>query len=487
MPDRAPAIVLDDITKIYRLYQSPSEQALDVFGLSWLRFWRKPEYHDRAALEDVSLTVGHGERIGIIGRNGAGNTTLLKLITGNFAPTRGTVTVNGSVQALINIGLGFHPEFTGYDNIKSSLIYNGLTKIEINAAIDDIIEFVELDDYLHQPLKTYSLGMQSRLYFATATAIRPDILIIDEVLGAGDAYFSIKSADRMKRLTSSGATLLLVSHSMTQILQFCDEAIWIENGRVMLRDKSLTVVNAYEKFISEMERGKKASPSQVTTERHWLTERVLQQLIAEVNEAKTRKSSLHQIEGGISQWQGASGPRVASFEVLDAGGQPTANLTTGDPVSFAVELEAAEPGIYPCTVCILSYTLDGKWLTRHLSPEYQLDFIAQSRYRVKLRYDRLMLGNGAYLLSVATYKVLDLKDLSTAEFYEILARSYRIHVRDEDPADATLFHHPGAWYVELAGGPPRISVAAETVPVSAAARHVATEASGSAADRDRAR
>src|SRR5438045_2376001 len=271
MPDQTPAVVLDGITKIYRLYQSPSEQALDIFGLSWLRFWKEPQYHDHSALEDVSLTVRRGERIGIIGRNGAGKTTLLKLITGNFASTRGTVTVNGTVQALINIGLGFHPEFTGYENIRSSLVYNGLSEAEIGAAIDDIVDFVELDEYLHQPIKTYSMGMQSRLYFATATAIRPDILIIDEVLGAGDAYFSAKSAERMRRLTSSGSTLLLVSHSMTQVLQFCDEAIWIENGRVMLRDNALTVINAYEKFISQLERRNKVSSgTPAIAERNWL-------------------------------------------------------------------------------------------------------------------------------------------------------------------------------------------------------------------------
>ena len=289
MLEAPPAVVLDGVSKIYRLYDSPSEQALDVFGLSRLRFWRKPKYHDRAALEGVSLTVRRGERVGIIGRNGAGKTTLLKLITGNFAPSCGSVAVNGSVQALINIGLGFHPEFTGYENIRASLVYNGLAEAELNAAIEDIVDFIELDEYLHQPIKTYSLGMQSRLYFATATAIRPDILIIDEVLGAGDAYFSAKSADRMKRLTSSGATLLLVSHSMTQILQFCDEAIWIENGKVMLRDSALTVINAYEKFVSELERRKKVTPAASTVpERNWLTEKVLKQLFEEVQLAKAQ-------------------------------------------------------------------------------------------------------------------------------------------------------------------------------------------------------
>jgi lipopolysaccharide transport system ATP-binding protein len=446
MLDAPPAIVLDGIAKVYRLYNSPTEQALDVFGLSRLRFWRKPKYHDKAALEDISLVVQRGERTGIIGRNGAGKTTLLKLITGNFAPTRGTVVVNGTVQALINTGLGFHPEFTGYENIRASLVYNGLAEAELDAAIDDIVEFVELDQYLHQPIKTYSLGMQSRLYFATATAIRPDILIIDEVLGAGDAYFSAKSADRMKRLTSSGATLLLVSHSMTQILQFCDEAIWLENGRVMLRDSALTVVNAYEKFISELERRNKASSSTpATAERNWLTDNVCKQLVDEVRAAKARVTGELEFEGGISQWQGASGPRIIGFEVLDGDGRPTANLNTGDPVSFVVELGAEQPDIYPCYVCIVTHTLDGKWLTRHVSEKYQLDFVRYARRRVTLHYDRLLLGNGSYLVTVATYRVCDLKDLSTAVFYEILARSYRIQVRDEIPTNETLFHHSAAW------------------------------------------
>jgi lipopolysaccharide transport system ATP-binding protein len=451
------AIVLSGVSKIYRLYESATDQALDVFGLSWMRFWRQPRYHERAALEDVSLTIRRGERVGIIGRNGAGKTTLLKLITGNFLPTRGVVTVNGSVQALISIGLGFHPEFTGYENIRGSLVYNGLAEAELEAAIADIVEFVELGEYLHQPIKTYSLGMQSRLYFATATAVRPDILIIDEVLGAGDAYFAAKSAERMQRLTASGATLLLVSHAMSQILQFCDEAVWIENGRIMLRDKALAVVNVYEKFISEMERHHKQTASKQATaaapllgERNWLTDKVLYRLIEEVNQAKQRATRGHEYEGGVSRWEAAAGPRIVGFEILGPDGEPTANLTTGDRIDFLVDLEAAEPGIYPCTVCILTYTLDGKWMTRHLSVEYQLDFVRHRRRRVSLRYDRLMLGNGAYLVSVATYKVLDLRDLSTAEFYEIHARSYRFQVRDADPADTTLFHHPATWSLTVA-------------------------------------
>src|SRR5262249_41719626 len=154
-------------------------------------------------------------------------------LTRNYRPSRGSVTVNGQVVALIEIGVGFHPEFTGIDNIRASVAYNGLSDSEVDAAIEEVTEFCELGPFLNQPLKTYSLGMKSRLYFACATAVKPDILIIDEVLGAGDAYFAVRSAERMKALTQSGCTLLLVSHSIQQIVQFCEEAIWLESGQIV--------------------------------------------------------------------------------------------------------------------------------------------------------------------------------------------------------------------------------------------------------------
>ena len=141
--------------------------------------------------------------------------------------------VDGAVQALMATGVGFHSDFTGAENIRASLIYNGLSGAEIEAAFQDIVEFCELGEFLHQPVKTYSLGMRARLQFAAATAIKPDILIIDEVLGAGDAYFAIKSNERLKRLTSSGSTVLMVTHSMSYIIQLCSRAVWINSGRIV--------------------------------------------------------------------------------------------------------------------------------------------------------------------------------------------------------------------------------------------------------------
>lgn len=244
----SPAIRLADVSKVYRLYGTPREQILDSMGFTrFLPKSRRPNVREFHALKHVSLTIGKGERVGIIGRNGAGKTTLLRLITGNFAPTTGAVEVNGSVQALMQLGLGFHPEFSGYENIRSALNYNGLTGKEFDAALADVVDFVELGDFLYQPLKTYSMGMNARLQFAAATAIHPDIMIVDEVLGAGDAYFAAKCAFRMKKLTSrEGATLLLVSHSATQILQFCSRGIWLEAGEVIMDGPAIDVIGAYE-------------------------------------------------------------------------------------------------------------------------------------------------------------------------------------------------------------------------------------------------
>jgi lipopolysaccharide transport system ATP-binding protein len=247
------AIRLAGVGKMYKLFGSRADNLLDAVGFGQLFPWHRVSYQEFWALRGIELDLSRGARVGIIGRNGAGKTTLLKLITGNLAPTEGTLAVNGDVQALLEAGAGFHPDFTGYENIRASLVYQGLTSDEIDSAASDIAEFTELGEFLAQPLKTYSAGMHARLAFATATVVRPDVLIIDEILGAGDAYFLGKSAERMKQLVGSGATILLVSHSMAQITQICDRAIWLERGRVVADGPALDVVKTYERHIRELE------------------------------------------------------------------------------------------------------------------------------------------------------------------------------------------------------------------------------------------
>lgn len=445
-----PAIRLQNVRKVYRLYESIGDQAIDVLGLSRLVFWRPPRFREFPALSDVSFTVTRGERIGILGRNGAGKSTLLKLIGGNFRPTDGSVAVNGRVQALMSVGLGFHPEFSGYDNIRSSLLYNGLDEDELAAAVADVVEFVELGDFLERPVKTYSLGMRSRLEFAAATAIRPDILVVDEVLGAGDAYFSAKSAQRMRALTQSGATLLLVSHSMQQILQFCERAIWLEGGRIVYEGPALEAIKAYEEFTMRLRKeaaaGKYlAGSSSGEDQAAWVREHMLQQVLGDATGDQGAR---------VSRWPGEGGLSIASVRVLGEGGAEARTVRRGEPLEIELTISAEAAGGYDCIVVILLFSGDGRWLCRHCSPPARFVLAAGERKRVSLVYDQSRLGNGTYVFSAALYAELDLNDLSTARAYDLLARSYSFEVVDRYRDDQSLFHHPAVWRGLSAGDLP---------------------------------
>jgi lipopolysaccharide transport system ATP-binding protein len=250
--DTGNAIEADAVSKAYRLYRNQREKIADALGLGWLAFAGHPLPNTFTALDNVTFNIRRGERVAIVGRNGAGKSTLLKLISGVLQPTSGTLRVNGSVQVLMYVGLGFHPEFTGLDNIRASLLYNGLSADERRSAEADIIAFAELGEFLYQPLRTYSLGMRSRLQFACATAVNPDILVIDEILAVGDAYFLVKCAHRVRKLVDTGCTLLLASHSPPQILEFCTRAIWIERGTLTEDGAAEGVMTNYERFMARM-------------------------------------------------------------------------------------------------------------------------------------------------------------------------------------------------------------------------------------------
>jgi lipopolysaccharide transport system ATP-binding protein len=248
------AVRIHRLGKMFRLYANPFDRIVDALGIGRLAWWKKKRYSDFWALRDISLSVRRGERIGIIGRNGAGKSTLLKTICGNLQPTEGECEVHGRVQALLEMGTGFHPEFTGRQNIRASLAYQGLSPAGIREVEEEIIDFAELDEFIDQPVKTFSAGMYARLAFSVATSVRPELLIIDEVLGAGDAYFSAKCAGKMKDLVEdTGTTVLLVSHATEQVLRYCDQCLWLERGKIVRQGPALDVVKAYLEFIHGLE------------------------------------------------------------------------------------------------------------------------------------------------------------------------------------------------------------------------------------------
>ena len=244
------AIDIDRVSRLFKRYRTPRHRILDLLGVripaaSYDEFW---------ALRDITLQVRRGERVALIGRNGAGKSTLLNIVCGQLQPSSGAVSVKGRIQALMELGTGFHPDFTGRENVLASLAYQGITGRRALASLDEIFDFAELEDFIEEPVKTYSAGMYARLAFATATAVEPDILIIDEVLGAGDAYFASKSTDRMRRLTmDTGATVLFVSHDLSSVQRLCDRAIWIERGRTHMEGSTLDVSKSYYASILEQE------------------------------------------------------------------------------------------------------------------------------------------------------------------------------------------------------------------------------------------
>ena len=240
-----------DLSKIYKLYSSPLQMLLDKVGLG-RALKLNPSQH--AALDNITIAIRRGEKVAIIGRNGAGKSTFLKLVSGVSEPSSGTLEIKGKIHALLSIGSGFHQDFTGRQNVYAYLANQGVAGKQADAMLEEIIEFAEIEDYIDQPLRTYSTGMGVRLMFATSTSVAPDILILDEVLGVGDSYFAKKSYERMREMASGhGTTLLLVTHDIYSAVSLCERVIWIDRGKVLFDGPAKDAVAAYENSLKVQE------------------------------------------------------------------------------------------------------------------------------------------------------------------------------------------------------------------------------------------
>jgi lipopolysaccharide transport system ATP-binding protein len=249
-----PVISLEGVGKTYKRFAKPSDRFWQAVWPSAFRSagqTKAAEASEFVALAPLNLQVRRGEALGLIGRNGAGKSTLLQLVCGTLNPSSGSVAVNGKIGALLELGAGFNPEFTGRENVYLAAAVMGLSGAETDALYESIVEFSGIREFIDQPVKTYSSGMYVRLAFSIATSANPDILVIDEALSVGDGAFAKKSFERIMQLKAQGTTVLFCSHSMYQVESFCDRAVWLDHGQVQMEGAASKVVAAYADSLRE--------------------------------------------------------------------------------------------------------------------------------------------------------------------------------------------------------------------------------------------
>ena len=379
------AIDVRDVSKLYRLY--PGQRARIV---EWLTLGRRKYHYPFWALKDVSLQLPRGKALGLIGPNGSGKSTLLKLIAGTSTPTEGEIIVNGSVAALLELGAGFHAEFTGRQNIRMNAQIFGLSDEKIDELMPEIIDFAELDRYIDMPVRTYSSGMYARLGFAVASHVDPDILIIDEALAVGDLYFQRKSLDRIIYFREMGKTILFVSHVMPVIQRFCDEVIWLDEGKIRSRGHANKVTKEYDM---------------------WSLSRHEKSLGSKISGRPASRSDQRKAEFKIlgESW-GSGEVRIVKVEMLGADGKPRWHFNMNErDVKIRIHYYAFERIENPI-IGINFHRIDGiyifgtgnVWVEDH--PLQPMEGLGYVDYKI----DRLYMHKGTFFLTVAIFPEPDI-------------------------------------------------------------------------------
>ncbi len=340
------------------------------------------------ALLDVTLRVGKGERVGVVGRNGAGKSTLLKLLAGDFPPATGHFAINGNVYCLLPGSVSFSLEQSVEENARQHLSYLGLSPREMDARIEEVREFTELGEYFLQPVKNLSLGMRVRAEFAVATAQSADIVIIDEVLGAGDIYWSEKIARRMERLCADGTTLLLVSHSLSQINRYCERAIWIERGKIVMDGQALEVTKRYEGFLERLS---------------WQTDDVDDKSVEIENVAAEMGNETLPDSGQTAvRWPGRGDVLVCGVWLNDEA-VTCLRLDSSDPLSIRLRLRAQRAGDHSLRYLVTFWDSNGKRVAVIENESDRIDFWRDStdgKHDVVFQRPFVGLKPGSYFLTI---------------------------------------------------------------------------------------
>jgi len=415
------AIELANVTKVYRRYGGRQFATLKsaLLQRSILRDLQPKETFP--ALMDVSFSVPRGSTFGVVGRNGSGKSTALKLVAGITKPTSGRVTVHGRISALIELGAGFHPEISGRENVFINGIMLGLSKREIERRFDEIVEFAELADFIDAPVKTYSSGMYMRLGFSVAIHVDPEVLLVDEVLAVGDEGFTHKCLDKFAEFKRRNKTILLVTHSLGLVERFCDEAVWLDAGRKRAQGDPTRVIGAY---VTDVERQEEQFLA--ATDAKAQLETGTQAPTAAEAPRDAGEAAADMFKATEGRW-GSGGVQIASVEFLNDQQQATQIFHTGEALTIRLNVRALKPvndfvfgfGIFNAEgVCIYGTNTDLE--------EYEADALSGDA-TVEFLVDALDLVEGTYKLDVAVHK----RDGAPYDYHRLL-HTFRVKSRVKD-------------------------------------------------------
>jgi teichoic acid transport system ATP-binding protein len=379
------AIKVKDLSKMYKLYDKPSDRLKESLGLT-----RKVRCKEHYALNNVSINVKKGETVGIIGTNGSGKSTILKIITGVLSPTSGNVEINGRISALLELGAGFNQEFTGIENVYLNGTMNGFSKEEIDERLDEILRFADIGDFVHQPVKTYSSGMFVRLAFAVAINIDPEILIVDEALSVGDVFFQSKCYHKFEEFKKMGKTILFVSHDLSSIAKYCDRVVLLDKGVKVDEGSPKKIIDLYKKaLVHQLDEtaGEDAESVQDGQE--------------EMPEGQLWKSRLR-INPKLTEYGNGYG-EIVDFALMDSHGRITDTIDKGAEFTVKMKVRYHQHLEHP----IVAFTikdLKGTDLcgTNTMYEKNEVEVVEDGDEIIVLFTQKMDLQGGEYLLSLGT-------------------------------------------------------------------------------------